>query len=207
MQQIYFIRHGNADYREGCLTPLGVKQRDSLIEKLSPLLLAHFSYALVSSSSSRVTETAEPFVELIKRKTGQRLDLITERVLGEMQAIGSFKKLTEDGTRNLALIDRYQNSDIGLFFSHEKIIASTSIALAEKLGISLPEQLRLIEEKIDDEELIKMIMQRHKCSRADVDLICKQNYKLDPMKEFPYIAEASAIHFDLARKQVEYILP
>lgn len=206
MKEAYFIRHGNANYLEGCLTPRGISQRDSLVRTLEPLLPVGVLYALVSSSSPRVAETAEPFIDLIRRKTGQKLDLIPERCLGEREALGSFETLLANGVRNLGLMDKYKDVDVPLFFSHEKIIAPTTIALAEKLGIPLPNVLKLIEDKIDDAQLIDMVMKRHKCSREEVDEICKKHYQWNPMREFPYIAEASAIHFDFVGKQVKYIL-
>ena len=205
MQQLYFIRHGNADYLKGCLTPRGIQQVERLSSTLETLLPNGLQGTLVSSPSGRAVETAEVLLPLIERKAGKKIYIEREGLLSELRSMDSEKSILESGRANVVLVEKYHALDYGFFVAHEKIIAATCIAIAERYGIPIPDFLKLVEDQ-PDEETFALFMEEKKCSREEALLEMKR-FGWDPWIELPHIAEASAIHLDMVQKQVRYILP
>jgi hypothetical protein len=206
MQQIYFIRHGNADYLRGCLTLRGVQQVERLSSVLERLLPNGIQGTLVSSSSGRAIETANLLLPLIERKSGRRIRVEEEGLLSELRSIGGGKSMLERGKANVVLVEKDGLSDYGFFIAHENIIAATGIAIAERYGLQIPDFLRPIEDQ-PDEETFRLFMTDFKNkTRADA-LLHMKSLGWNPQIALPPIAEASAIHLDMLQKKINYILP
>ena len=56
--RIYFIRHGDPNYKDNCLTPLGHQQAEALAERWA--VSAEKVDRIYSSKFGRAVETAEP---------------------------------------------------------------------------------------------------------------------------------------------------
>lgn len=205
MQQLYFIRHGNADYLKNCLTPYGVLQVGRLSSTLDRLLPENLEGVLVSSPSQRAVETAQGLMSLLIKKTRRTIYIDREQSLSELLSMGSIDTVLENGRWNIALINKYHGSEFGFFVSHEKIIAATCIALVKTYDLPMPDFLRLVEDQ-PDEETIAFFMEHMKVSREEA-LNKIKSYIKNPLVELPRIAEASAIHIDLDQKQIRHILP
>ena len=61
---IYFVRHGDPDYQNDCLTPLGRKQAERAAERLSAYGIEH----IFSSPKGRAMETAEYTAKLLNKE-------------------------------------------------------------------------------------------------------------------------------------------
>lgn len=205
MEQLYFIRHGNANYVRGCLTPRGVQQVERLSSTLETLLPKNIQGTLISSSSGRAIETAEILLPLLERKTGRKIKIEREPLLSEVRSMGSDKTILEECEVNTSLIEKYNCFEYGFFVAHEKVIAATCRAIVERYGLPMPNFLKLIEDQ-PDEETIDYFIKKMKCSREEA-LVKIRGYNKNPWIELPPIAEASAIHLDIQQKQGRYILP
>lgn len=177
MKQAYFIRHGNADYLEGCLTPHGIQQVERLANTLEALLPDNLSCLLVSSPSGRAVETAQILLPLLRKKTGKAVYIDREDLLDQYRSMGTRNTVLANGRQNIILVDKYKESEVGLFVAHEAIIAATCLAIAEHHRIPIPDFL-----KVEEDEIF-------------------------PTIELPHIAEASVVHIDFQQKQFRYILP
>lgn len=205
MQQAYFIRHGNADYFNSCLTQLGVNQAQRLSSTLELLLPKTIQSILVSSPSNRAIETAQLLIPLLERKTGKRIYIKEEELLSELRSMGSEESILARGKENIQLVEKYQSTEYGFFVAHEKIIAATCMAIVESYGLPTPNFLSLIEDQLDERTIV-FFMRRMNCSREEA-LKKIKSYDKNPLVELPHIAEASAVHLDFQQKQVRYILP
>ncbi len=205
MQQIYFIRHGNADYFNGCLTRIGIQQVERLSSTLETLLPDNLNGVLVSSPSGRAVDTAKVLLPLMEKKSGKKAHIEREELLSELRSMGTEKSILEGGRANIVLVEKYHASEYGFFVAHEKIIAATCIALVEAYDLPRPTFLRLIEDQ-PDEETIAFFMEHMEGSKEEA-LKKIKSYDKNPLVQLPPIAEASAIHLDMIQKQVRYIWP
>ena len=202
MDQLYFVRHANADYLNDCITPSGKRQMDQLISILDQSLPESLDCVLVSSPSGRAMKTANGFVPMLTRKTGREISIVPERGLDQIRSIGSVEEILQNGRENVGLIEKYHSSEYGFFISHDKIIVATSLAIAEKLSINIPEFLRL--DKEIDQSLVNWMMNQFRYTK-EVSEKKLRECEIKPLQEIPEIEEASAIHIDLQKRQIEYI--
>lgn len=205
MQQLYLIRHGNADYLNNCLTPNGVEQVRKLASKLENRLPTGVAYILVSSNYGRAIETAKILEPCIKTKSNSDINLHTDESFGELASFDlTYKPSVEIGMKNVRKIGEYFNgNDVIIITSHLKIIGATSYALGEHYGIEILPELRgegkiinlfvryiMEHEGISREEAIKRVVNRDRFERI-----------------LSEIGEANAIFFDLEHKVTELIKP
>lgn len=202
MQQLYFIRHGNANYMEDSLTYFGVKQARELSATLEKLLPENLDGILASSPSGRAMKTAQELIPMLERKTGKRIYIEREPALDQMRSMGSVETILQNGRENTFLPGKYQ-AEYGIFVAHDKIIVATCLALAEEHGIVIPDFLKT--EGQIDQSLVSWAMKEFGHSREKAEEQVRK-YGMKPLPEIPTIAEASAIHLNLGQKQIEYIV-
>lgn len=87
--KLYIIRHGDPDYENDCLTPLGCRQAEALARRFA----IHEPDRIFSSPLGRAQETAQPTCELLKKKI-TILDWISESTAYEQMLVPE-----KDGTR------------------------------------------------------------------------------------------------------------
>ncbi len=201
MQQADFIRHGNADYFEDSLTYIGLKQVNNLVGNLEKRLPENILYGLISSPSGRALQTAHPISLVLTRKAGKEVKIIEEPCLGQIASMGNDKTILENGKYNAGLIEKYKGLDYGVFDAHDKIIVATSIEIADEYEIPIPEFLKI---KEYDEKLVTWAMNKFKLEEKEAIEKVKQYSLFVP--ELPFITEASAVHIDFEKKEIEYFL-
>lgn len=200
MQGLYLIRHGNADYRKNRLTGLGQQQVKDLSSKLHSHLPDNQKYLLISSPSGRAYETAEGLVQLVRQKACNEVHIKKDENFSELNSMWFDDEMFEVGRQRIPLIESYGEScDILLITAHEKIIAATGIAIADKYGIQLPKdfgRIKAYREEYIEEYVKEYDLPRHK--------VVEKLGEIFP-DELPHIPEASAVFCNFDAKQVEIV--
>ncbi|MFH1308119.1 MAG: phosphoglycerate mutase family protein [archaeon] len=205
MEQVYFIRHGNADYINEELTPIGEEQVEKLSQKLGDLLPDNLDCVLVASESGRAIETARMLKPMLKKKSGRELQIQEEPLIYQTRSMPgtALDKLLQYGKENIALLEKYKSAEYGFFIAHKEIIAATSLAIAEHKGIEIPNFLQL-NDHIEEATVDKFMKIGDFSSREEARKKAREYYPFSPT--LPRIFEASGIHFDFPKNQINYLV-
>jgi hypothetical protein len=198
MERLYLIRHGNATYDPNCLTRHGERQVRNLVERLKEDLPENKKYLLVSSDSERVYQTAERILPLIKQKSIVDLTILKDPSFSEADSVYCFgEKMFEFGKDKVPIIEAYGNScDVLVIASHNLLIAATGIAIAEKYGMIIPQNIGRIKtytEKDVQRDIKESGFPREKVIATYDKLFCD---------ELPEIPEASAVSLNFIDKEI-----
>jgi broad specificity phosphatase PhoE len=201
MKQLYFVRHGNAVYREDSLSRLGRNQVERLSQRLDEHLPESLDCVFASSPSGRAVQTAEILLPMIERKCGKQVYIESEPALDQTRSMWGAETVLRNGEENVALLDKYSRSECGIFVAHDNIIVATSVAIAKYEGIEVPAFIRVDE---IDQSLVSWAMGEFGYTRERAEEKVRE-YGMKPIPEIKPIDEASAIHIDLEEKGIEYI--